>query len=301
MELSRNFLFHRGATMDEVYQKLIDRTRSALDIKQLKTILGYSHRPYHAKTRGRAIPEPVKSVRAPSYDLTVFKVQWGHLTLKLYDKGARVLRVEVVVHNTKDLLCGKVLEKLPVMLERMSGMLIRFLDTVSAAHASFLDEGAFDQWCEPTMRGTRRLAGIDLNKARNRSVVDAVVSLATTPDGFTLAQLAETVRQRTGWKAERYSTRHAAYDLANLRGKQLVQRRARSRRYEAEPPIGQIARKEGVDDRYVARFLNLTTLAPEIVAAILDETLPEDVTLADLSLNPAVVWVEQRSAMGMAG
>ncbi len=72
MELSRNFLFHRGATMDEVYQKLIDRTRSALDIKQLKTILGYSHRPYHAKTRGRAIPEPVKSVRAPSYDLTVF-------------------------------------------------------------------------------------------------------------------------------------------------------------------------------------------------------------------------------------
>ena len=36
--------------------------------------------------------------------------------------------------------------------------------------------------------------------------------------------------------------------------------------------IKQIARKEGVDDRYVARFLNLTTLAPEIVAAILDET-----------------------------
>jgi hypothetical protein len=65
--------------------------------------------------------------------------------------------------------------------------------------------------------------------------------------------------------------------------------------------IGQIARKEGVDDRYVARFLNLTTLAPEIVAAILDETLPEDVTLADLSLNPAVVWEVQRKAVGVGG
>jgi hypothetical protein len=65
--------------------------------------------------------------------------------------------------------------------------------------------------------------------------------------------------------------------------------------------IGQISRKEGVDDRYVARFLNLTTLAPEIVAAILDETLPEDVTLADLSLNPAAVWEEQRKAMGVGG
>lgn len=57
--------------------------------------------------------------------------------------------------------------------------------------------------------------------------------------------------------------------------------------------IREIARKEGVDDRYVARFLNLTTLAPEIVAAILDEELPEEVTLAELSIDPAVGWEEQ--------
>jgi hypothetical protein len=235
LELSRNFLFRRGATMDEVYQKLIDRTRQALDVKQLKTIFGHLHRPYQTQTRGREAPVLIKSVRTPSYDLTVFKVQWGRLTLKIYDKGARVLRVEVVVHNTKDLRCGKVLDKLPVMLERMSGMLVRFLDMVQVAHVSFLDEGAFEQWCEPTTRGTRRLAGIDLNKARNRTVVDAVVGLATQPDGFTLAQLAETVRQRAGWNVETYSTRHAAYDLAKLRGKHLVQRRRQSRRYEAEP------------------------------------------------------------------
>ena len=39
LELSRNLLFKRGATMDEVYQKLIDRTRAPLDLKQMKTIL----------------------------------------------------------------------------------------------------------------------------------------------------------------------------------------------------------------------------------------------------------------------
>jgi hypothetical protein len=33
----------------------------------------------------------------------VFKVKWGNLTLKIYDKGARVLRIEVVAHNVKDL------------------------------------------------------------------------------------------------------------------------------------------------------------------------------------------------------
>ena len=139
------------------------------------------------------------------------------------------------MHNSKDLRCGKVLDKLPVMLERMTVMLVRFLDTVQVAHIGFLDQGEFEQWSEPTTRGARRLAGIDLNNARNRSVVDAVVGLATEPEGFSLRQLTDSIRSRTGWSAERYTTRQAAYDLAKLRGKNLVQRRAHSRRYEANP------------------------------------------------------------------
>jgi hypothetical protein len=237
LELSRNLLFRRGATMSEVFQKLIDRTRGSLDLRQLKTIFGCSHRPhYHrTRTRGRERPEVAKAVQAPRYDLTVFKLKWGNLTLKIYDKGERVLRIEVVVHNARELRCGKVLEKLPVLLERMRGMLVRFLDTVQAAHASFLDEGAFERWSEPSTRGARRLAGIDLNKARNRHVLDAVVGLSTRPDGFTLAQLAQGVRERTGWSEKKYAARHAAYDLAKLRGKKLVRRCKRSRRYATDP------------------------------------------------------------------
>ena len=108
------------------------------------------------------------------------------------------------------LTCGKVLDKLPLLLQRMAGMLLRFLNTVQVAHVSFLDEGAFERWSEPTTRGTRRLAGIDLNKARNRHVLDAVVGLSTQPDGFTLAHLADTVRARTGWITKKYSTRSAS-------------------------------------------------------------------------------------------
>ena len=235
LELSRNLLFRRGATMSEVYQKLIDRTRQPLDLEQLKTIFGTRHRPHRHLKRGRTGPEVVKSVVAPTYDLTVFKVKWGQLTLKIYDKGERVLRVEVVVHNAKELRCGKVLDRLPALLERMAGMLVRFLNTVQVAHVSFLDQGAFDRWAQPTLRGTRRLAGLDFNKARNRHVVDAVVALSTQPDGFTLAELALAVRERTGWGQRRYSTRQAAYDLAKLRGKKLVRRPPRSRRYLSDP------------------------------------------------------------------
>jgi hypothetical protein len=115
----------------------------------------------------------------------------------LATKGGRVLRIEVVVHNVKDLRGGSVLDKLPGSLKRMRVMLIKFLGTVRAAHLAFLDEGAFERWSKPTERGTRRLAGIDLNKACNRHVMDAVVALSTRPSGFTLAQVAEAVPHAT--------------------------------------------------------------------------------------------------------
>jgi hypothetical protein len=151
-------------------------------------------------------------------------------------QGGRVLRIEVVVHNAKELRSGKMLDKLPTLLARMTDMLVRFLGAVQAAHVSFLDAGAFEGLTQPTTRGTRRLAGIDLNKARNRHVVDAVVELATRPDGFTVAQLAATVRQRSGQDAATYSARNAAYDVAKMVGKSLVRRIERSRRYAVDPP-----------------------------------------------------------------
>ena len=63
-----------------------------------------------------------KIIERSVYDLTVFKVHFGRLTLKMYDKGDRVLRVE----------SGKRLEKLPGMLQRLQGSVVALLDVVQA-------------------------------------------------------------------------------------------------------------------------------------------------------------------------
>jgi hypothetical protein len=49
-----------------------------------------------------------------------------------------------------------------------------------------------------------------------------------------VAEVAAKVRERAGWSEPQYGTRQAAYDLAKLRGKQLIDRPARSRRFSAE-------------------------------------------------------------------
>ena len=40
-------------------------------------------------------------------------------------------------------------------------------------------------------------------------------------------------------------------------------------------------------------MVNLTTLAPDIIAAILDETLPPEVTLFELAAGAPVLWGRQ--------
>lgn len=58
--------------------------------------------------------------------------------------------------------------------------------------------------------------------------------------------------------------------------------------------LKEIAARERIDNSYVSRIVNLTTLAPDIVAAILDDTLPNHVMLFDLAVDPAALCEEQR-------
>ncbi len=54
-----------------------------------------------------------------------------------------------------------------------------------------------------------------------------------------------------------------------------------------------LAAREGIDNSYVSRMVNLTTLAPDIVAAILDDDLPNHITLFDLAVDPPALWEMQ--------
>jgi hypothetical protein len=60
----------------------------------------------------------------------------------------------------------------------------------------------------------------------------------------------------------------------------------------------EIARREGVDNSYVSRMVNLTTLAPDIVAAFLDATLPPEVTLFELAVRMPLVWDKRCGRVG---
>jgi len=232
-EYSRNLLFTRGGVMDQVFQGVVDRTRSLLDVKTLKTIFGSKRRPL--RRQGQKAPRCEVVVERPAYDLTVFKLHFGKLTAKVYTKGAHVLRIEIIVHNAKALSCGRSLPKFPDIVLHLKNILNRFLAVLRCVDVACISDTDLDEWSTPSRVGQTRIGGLDTNKPRTRAVMEAVIALAAAPQGFSLSDLAKQVRTILGLPVEKYSSRQAAYDLKKLRGKNLVRKMDKSRRYEAVP------------------------------------------------------------------
>ena len=72
--------------------------------------------------------------------------------------------------------------------------------------------------------GKTLVGGIDLNKARMRQVVEALIALSPSPNGFTASDVAGRVRALSKQSPCQYGPRHAAYDLKKLRGKHIARR-----------------------------------------------------------------------------
>ena len=251
VEYSRDLLFRSGARMQQLFDRIVDRTRSRLDVPAVRTIFGARHRP-HRDRQGAATIEAV--IETPRYDLTWFTVTFGRLAAKAYTKGEHVLRFEATCHNTKDLRVGRLLDRFPDIVAALAGITERFCTAVDCVDIGFITDGVLDDLPRASQVGAVRVGGIDLNKPRIHAALTAALALATTPGGFTAGQLAAKVHTMTGHRD--YTVRQAAYDLRRMRGKQLIDKPDRSRRYHLPAPAARtITALLSVRDHVIAPIL----------------------------------------------
>jgi hypothetical protein len=230
-EYSRNLLFRSGGKMEDLFDRVLDRSRSRLDIPALRTLFGLKARPHWNRAAGPPAQDIV--IEKPQYGLTWFRVRFGLLQLKAYTKGEHVLRFEATVHNTRELRCRRGLDHFGEIITRLAAMTGRFATALDCADISFLPDGILDQLPLPSRLGATRTGGIDLNKPRIRAALQAALALTAAPRGFTVAEFTAKVATMTGHAG--YTTRQAAYDIRKLRGKGLADKPGRSRRYHIPP------------------------------------------------------------------
>jgi len=267
IEYSRNLLFNRGNQLDDVYQNIINLTRERLDIPRIKTIFGKKRRPFKHKSKASA---PEVRIERPDYNLTIIKIHFGKLTVKLYDKGERTLRAEVVVHNAKELGCKRSIEYFPGIVDKLHQIMNNFMNNLEYAHISIINNGQLEKLSTPSKKGKNRIAGINLNKKRNIAVMRATLALSMKPEGFTSSDLAIKMKKIIG---KDYTPRKASYDIRKLRAKGLVLKKEKTIKY--------FLTKHGIQT--MVAILSLWEKELPALLSILDE---ENIIQKDKILNP---------------
>jgi hypothetical protein len=291
-EYSRNLLFTRGKVMDQVFNSVVDRTRASLDIKTMKTIFGYKHRPFY-RTKKNKLPRFETVIEKPEYNMTIFKFHFGRLTVKIYTKGENVIRIETVAHNTKDLRCGKKINKFPQIIKSLKDILEKFLSVLRSVDISFIDIGTLDEWPLHSKVGATKVGGVDVNSNRIRSTMKAVIALSKNPRGFTSSQLAEKVRKIMGLSESFYNSRKASYDIKKFRGKNLVRIIPKSRRYEVT--------QKGI--RQIVAFLTLRdkVLNPLLSGVSKSEIRKNPENMCDIDIHYEKIIFEMKNIFKIIG
>ena len=136
------------------------------------------------------------------------------------------------------------------IVTRLAGMVDRFTTMLDCVDIGFIPDGLLDQLPAPSQIGATRVGGVDVNKTRIRAALAAVLALAVAP----VAELTAKVHALTGQTESEYTTRQGAYDLRKLRGKQLVAKPGRIRRYHVPPDAARtIAALLALREQVIAR------------------------------------------------
>jgi hypothetical protein len=139
-------------------------------------------RPPAPQTRPRATGTTGSRDRETSVEPAIFR--WGLLTLKRYTKGERVLRFEAIAHQTKQLGCGRRLDKFHRIISRLTAMVDRITRMLDCVEFGFLPDVILDRLPAPSKLGATRPGGLDLNRPRVSAALAAALALAVAQAGF---------------------------------------------------------------------------------------------------------------------
>ena len=159
-------------------------------------------------------------------------VDYKSSRIKQYHKEGRALRTETTINNTRDFGIGKHLRNLPALRNIGFQANRRLLDVQTVSHDCAIGEDAFDQVVRPIEVDGQRATALRFGDARTQALLNALVLFSVQTQGFNNAQLRTHLAALLGIDPEYYGAGRMSYDLRRLRLHGLIQRIAKTNRYQ---------------------------------------------------------------------
>jgi hypothetical protein len=223
VEMSHNVVFKNAKKLTDTLEHHVDLNRRHLQPHSLKSI-------FRGKRRGPYNRDMTVNVRHAFGGLTVFSAQYGGTRIKQYNNHQQTFRTEVCANNTHELRVNKALENFPALRARLLEVIERFQKAQSFVLDTTCNRGELAALAKPGRVNNSATAGIKLENERTIAVLTALPKLVHLPKGFRSVDLRPLVQHRLN-ASDEYRAQQATYDLRKLRGKHLVERIEKSRRF----------------------------------------------------------------------
>jgi len=226
MEYCQNLIFHQGAALDRLFNRLMDLNRDIGHPDKLAVIFGRSR--FHPDTRTGETVLKVTQLRTP-----VISAGFGRTFLKQYVKDRELLRTESTSYRLPDLSIPKDIKHLAKVRETLAQANDRYQTAQQDVRETFVDRGQWQQLRQATVSASgRRTPGLRLDDLRLLAVLQALVRFVylVGKGCFRTSRLLSDVREALPQPSYRLS--QLRYDLGKLRAKGLVVRLPRSQDYQ---------------------------------------------------------------------
>ncbi len=224
VEYCHNLIFKRSVALQNLFDRIIDRSRSIGRPDMLSTFFGHRLGCNYA---GKLQTKIVDRDKAHPVVKTWYKKGW----IKQYEKQGRLLRTEYCVNNTYDVGVQKSLKHLIPLRHRLADINQRYNEWLVPIYLSLVEDGALEALSETTVVGMRRIPGIKIENRRLMAVVQSVPHFSNVPAGFTTQSLREQAVATDHRPAKEYTLSQIRYDLGKLRAKGLIEKVPGQNRY----------------------------------------------------------------------
>jgi hypothetical protein len=148
------------------------------------------------------------------------KVFYKKSFLKQYNKGGRVLRIEVCVNDPRDVSLVHLDDLGTIAYHAIT----RFQKAQAVAVTTALGRSTFERLTTPSTPEGQRVAGLRFGAPRAMRLLEALGCAGLTFKAFSQADLRDVLLDRLGAAPADCTPARLGYDLTKLRGKGLVRR-----------------------------------------------------------------------------
>jgi len=208
VEYSTDVVFRRASDLAPLYEVLSRTAVQAIKAEKIATFLGRKLHPNYQGEVGGSFETRIEGTR--------IKHQMGPVSIKMYDKQGRVLRIETTANNVtffthprrvehrngtwemKNASVRKTIYSLPVLQELMGASNQRYLDFLGTLDDPSAGLKRLEQLSQPVRKGERSWRGFNLFDKTDLSVFEAVARGEFTISGLSNRRLQRVLGDHTG-------------------------------------------------------------------------------------------------------